>query len=127
MLGLLYRIAHKLAPPCLCQLFEREFRARSAIQTRGAELYHNVQFKTFISIPCSGRHTETLRRSCFGLTTVWNLLPAEVVLSNSVKLFRLKLQFAFIARAEFGDMWEGFFEEARTMPIRKFQQYFRSP
>ena len=51
MLGLLYRIAHQLAPECLCQLFEREHRLRNGLPTRAAEFRHNLRFKEFISIP----------------------------------------------------------------------------
>ena len=124
MLGLLYRVAHNLAPECLCRLFAREHRVREGLPTRGAELQHDLRFKEFISIPSSGRHTETIRRSCFGLTTLWNLLPTSVVYSNSVKLFQRKLQLALIVRAKSGSEWESFFEDARTMPIRKFQRFF---
>ncbi len=124
MLGLLYRVAHNLAPECLCQLFERENRIREGVPTRGAELRHDLRFKEFISIPSSGRHTDTLRRSCFGLTTLWNLLPVHVVCSNSVKLFQRKLQLALSVRAKSGVEFENFFEEARLMPIRQFQSFF---
>ena len=124
MLGLLYRIAHKIAPPCLCQLFEREHRIRTGIPTRGAELLHDLQFKTFIAIPSSGRHTDTIRRSCFGLCTLWNMLPANIVHSNSVKLFQRKLQLALISYAESNATWEKFFEEARHMPVYQVQRLF---
>ena len=87
MLGLLYKIAHNIAPPCLCELFDREDRIRTGIPTIGAELHHGLQFKTFISLPSSGRHTDTIRCSCFWLTTVWNMLPANAMNSKSVKLF----------------------------------------
>lgn len=33
MLGLVYRIAHQLAPDCLCRLFEREHRLRDGLLT----------------------------------------------------------------------------------------------
>ena len=106
------------------QLFEREHRIRTGIPTRGAELFHDLQFKIFIAIPYSGRHTDTIRRSCFCLCTLWNMLPANIVHSNSVKLFQRKLQLALISYTESNATWEKFFEEARHMLVYQVQKLF---
>ena len=46
-------------------------------------------------------------RSALGLTTVYNLLPAEVVLQDTVRDFQTKLQEILVERATAGcDDWQ---------------------
>ncbi len=80
-----------------------------------------MQFKELVTI---GGHTEVFKRSCFGLLTIWNMLPEDVVHSRSVKSFQRSLQNALIVRAQSQEDFESFFENARQMPISRFQRFF---
>ena len=119
MLGLLYRIAMGLAPQPLSELFRRVEGFRGS--TRSAERRHRFQFAEF---GLMGGRTEHFRHSCFGLLTVWNMLPSEVVNCGSIKLFQRKLQNAVIARSFADESFETFFEQARRMRVPVFQQHF---
>ena len=120
MLGLIYRIAHGNAPASLSELFPR--RNYRALPTRGAR--HDLQFVDFIG---QGGHTEVFRKSCFGLITIWNILPESVARSKSVKIFQRKLQDAAFtwAKRNCDSDWQHLFtREARTMPMYVFQRLF---
>ena len=107
---------------CVCDLFERESRELHGIlsRTRGATRRHDMQFKELVTI---GGHTEVFKRSCFGLLTIWNMLPEDVVRSRSVKSFQRSLQNALVVRAQSREDFESFFEDARQMPISRFQRF----
>ena len=123
MFGLMYRIAHGLAPKCLCDLLPKKLEARLP-SLRGER--HDLQFQDFMML---GGHTNILRRSCFGLVTVWNMLPMKVVRAKSVKICQRDIQSAVLsfclennARCE----WHDFFSSnARTMPMYVFQKWFQ--
>ena len=121
MLGLLYRIAHGLAPSSLSALFPRQVSRHFA--TRGAK--HDVSFVDYIG---HGGHTDYFRRSCFGLVTVWNMLPVDVARAKTVKICQRRLQeacFIWASRNQEVD-WSHFFStQARTMPLYLFQRLFR--
>ncbi len=121
MLGLLYKVATGKAPPPLQDLFTRVDKAPNTSCTRTAIRRHKLQFSEFGSI---GGHTETFRRSCFGLVTVWNMLPPSAVHCGSIKLFQRKLQAAVVSRAQsYGD-FALFFDDARRMTVKTFQSHF---
>ena len=126
MLGLIHRVCHGLAPAPLADLFTaRQWsRPSSAITTKSSRLRHGRQLTDFVGM---GGHTETLRRSCFGLVTIWNLLPPIVVDSKTTKQCQRSLQKSLLNRAKaFPDSrWQHFFlEDARVMPIHAFQRLF---
>ena len=123
MLGFLYRVVHGFAPACLCQLFAQDLRVRESFGTRRSHIEHDFRL---MEMAHYGGHTETFRRSVFGLITVWNMLPVDVVRSPSVKTFQRRLQAALAVRAAAGKDWEGFFDEARRMPAHRFQQFLQT-
>ena len=84
MLGLLYHITHGLAPRQLCELFLFEQRNRR-YTTRWEIRRHDMQFLE------PRFRTDTLQRSIFGLTVIWNLLPSWDVHLSSVKKFQRAL------------------------------------
>ncbi len=74
-----------------------------------------------------GGHTETLRRSCYGLVTVWNLLPKEAAAAKTTKTCQRLLQKAVLRRAQRapGTNWQRFLAmDAKVMPIHTFQRLF---
>ena len=126
MLGLLHRVSHGRAPGPLQDLLGGSRRARPARArgTRDSLLRHDRQMSDYIS---RGGHTEVLRRSTFGLVTVWNALPAWVVDTTSTKTFQRLLQQCLINRAvnNADTDWPHFFlTDARVMTSRTFQQLF---
>ncbi len=122
MLGLLYRIAMRQAPTPLCELFQREDRVRTGhATTRGFVRRHPLQLREATAM---GGHTETFRRSLFGLVTVWNMVPKSVVLSGSIHSFQRGLQDAVRRRALVTTEFETFFADAMRMTVQTFQSYF---
>ena len=121
MLGLLYRIAHGLAPNALAALFPRQIER--SFPTRGAR--HDLQFLDFVQ---QGGHTEVFRRSCFGLATIWNMLPMVIARAKSVKDCQKRVQSTCLTWAQSNpdkDWTHFLFKGARRMPLYKFQSLFR--
>ena len=87
MLGLLYRIAHGLPPNALSRLFPLDFARQ--LPTRGNR--HELQFKDVVQ---QGGHTDVYRRSCFGVATIWNMLPVDVAHAKTVKICQKRIQAA---------------------------------
>ena len=87
MLGLLHRVQLGTAPKPLADFFPP---ARSSLYDFAPNISppHNRQFQCNIA----PRSSAMLSRSLFGLTRVYNHLPADVVYASSVKLFQSKLQ-----------------------------------
>ncbi len=126
MLGLLHRVCHGYAPRPLAELFEPKSSSQQMFQpdTRGHRVRHGKQLVDFIGM---GGHTETLRRSCYGLVTVWNLLPKEAAAAKTTKTCQRLLQKAVLRRAQRapGTNWQRFLAtEAKVMPIHTFQRLF---
>ena len=126
MLGLLHRVSHGRAPDPPADLLTGAAHARPAhsASTRSVHLRHDRQMLEYVS---RGGHTEALRRSTFGLITVWNLLPPYVANAQATKTYQRHLQHGMINRAkQFPDSdWPHFFSsDARTMPINTFHQLF---
>ena len=88
MLGLLYRCAHKLAPPQLCDLFTFADTPLHQYPTSSVVGRHLLYFVDLID----GSHTQWLVRSVFGLVRFWNALPSDVVLQCSVGNLQTILQ-----------------------------------
>ena len=121
MLILLFRIAHGTAPRCLCSLFSRKY-IRSGFSTRAELLRHPLQFYEFSEV---GGHTETYRRSAFGLVTIWNMLPFFVVEAANTGILRNYLMKALMKYSDSGiSEWENFFWSARQMTVPDFQRWF---
>ena len=127
MLGLLHRASHGRAPDPLMDLLlagDRHHRGPNTAVTRGARVRHERQMAEYIS---RGGHTETLRRSCFGLATVWNMLPPTVADTKTTKICQRKLQQCLVRRAlrDPDSDWQHFFlTDARVMPVHTFQRLF---
>ncbi len=120
MLGLLYRIAHGHAPSALCELFPK--RSSSVLPTRGSR--HDLQFVDYIG---HGGHTDVFRQSCFGLVTIWNMLPVDVARAKSVKICQRRLQDACFVWAERNSEYDWshlLSSQARMMPLYVFQKLF---
>ena len=89
MLGVIHRAALKKGPEhfhCYFSLDEEHTRPGTRLQSRRAK--HGRQLKEYRA----GTHLNVLRRSVFGLVTVYNLLPAWVVQLKDVKDFQYALQ-----------------------------------
>ena len=129
MLGLLHRASHGRAPAPLSELLQsghQPARGLFAMSTRGA-VRHNRQLPEYLSRMSQGAHTETLRRSCFGLVTIWNMLPTDVANSKRTKTCQRCLQQCLTQRAlQAPDSdWQHFFlHDARVMPVHIFQRLF---
>ncbi len=127
MLGLVHRASHGRAPRPLVDLLSagpRHVRPADTSVTRGILRRHDRQMPECVS---RGGHTETLRRSCFGLITVWNLLPTEVANAKLTKTCQKLLQKCLVQRALRApdSDWQHFFlKDARVMPISAFQRLF---
>ena len=121
MLGFLFRIAHSLAPNALAALFPRQIER--SFPTRGAR--HGLQFQDFVQ---QGGHTEVFRRSCFGLATIWNMLPMDIARAKSVKDCQKRIQLACLTWAQSNPDkdWAHFLlKDARRMLLYQFQSLFR--
>ena len=70
--------------------------------------------------------TDVFKRSAFGLTAVYNLLPAHVVASESVKAFQSLLQKALRKAAHLGiNNWQRLFApDHRSLGVVAFQRLF---
>ena len=122
MLGFLYRVAHGLVPLALSELFPR--RVSRILTSRGER--HNLQFVDFTGL---GGHTDVFKRSCFGLITVWNMLPTDVVHAKSVRISQRLIQEASLVWARQHHEqheWHRFLSTtARVTPLYVFQRLFR--
>ena len=88
MLGFLHRIALGEVSLQIAELFP--FQAVSA-DRRPTRLQIRRHARQFV-VPVF--RTDVLKRSVFGLTVIYNLLPARVVAETTVKTFQSKLQSA---------------------------------
>ena len=122
MIGMLHRITSGTAPSELAKLFVPVNR-RTGFGTRNLEVRHERQLREFVSGGC---HTETCRRSAFGLVTVWNMLPGDVVMSKSTKVVQRRLQDALRNHMESGQRnWQTLCaNSARRMTPVRFQSLF---
>ena len=106
----LYRIAGRHSPDCICAMFPFKGPLQYAGDLRGLSRRHAWQFKEAIDIGGS-RHTDAFGRSAVGLTNELNKLPDDVVSLHSVKVFQQRLQYAFRRRmhesSDVGDFFAG--------------------
>ncbi len=129
MLGLLHRASHGRAPaPLTTLLLSGQQPARSGIaMSLRAGSRHDRQIPEFLSRASRGAHTDVLRRSCFGLATVWNMLPTTVANTKLTKTCQRCLQQCLTRRAQQApdSDWQHFFlTGARVMPVYIFQRLF---
>ena len=80
MLGLIFKSVHGTAHEDLQSLFPRQFGPAHSCGTRLQIQRHQLQLEE----DRPGTHHALLRRSVFGLTRIWNRLPAQVVQAKSV-------------------------------------------
>ena len=85
LLGFLHRVRLGLAPAHLARLFPLDFTdlRRSVRQAR-----HDHRFL----VDTSGCQLEIFKRSVFGLTRIYNILPERIVVLSSVSAFQSGLQ-----------------------------------
>ena len=127
MLGLIHRTSHGRAPAPLADLLTTgplHQRSATTAVTRGASVRHGRQMPEYFS---RGGHTVTLRRSCFGLITVWNMVPTKVANTKLTKTCQRHLQHCLVRRALLApdSDWQHFFlSDARVMPVHTFQRLF---
>ena len=83
---------------------------------------HNRQLQT----PCSRSSTEQMKRSLFGVARCYNLLPQDLVDTNSVKLFQRRLQWGLRKCADSGlEDWKLLFSDVwRRGPRQNFDVHF---
>ena len=104
MLGLIHRTVLKKGPAQFQHYFALQTRAKRA-NTRGEarKEEHGKQLQDFRE----RSHLNVVRRSALGLVAVYNLLPAQVVHSTTVKDFQVQLQELVKQRAAGGcEDWE---------------------
>ena len=127
MLGLLHRIILIDAPPVLVALFRfADPRPAEASAPRRYSPWllhrHKKQLKE------QTINTDILRRSLFGLTYIYNLLPQSTIDLSSVRQFQSALQRALRSTTSLRlPNWEYLFSH-RLRPVRDvhFQRYFDS-
>ena len=123
MLGLLHRVVLGEVSEQLRALFPiRPFTTDTTRPTTRLDVRrHKFQFvePTF--------HTDVLKRSIFGLTVVYNLLPSKVVESKSIKSFQSLLQLALRRAAANGiENWQRIFApDWRPLRAAALQALFR--
>lgn len=89
MLGVLFKVSHKKAPPPVCALFKPYGRgALTAYRFVSAEVFHSFALHD----PIEPTHPVMLKRSLFGLIAIYNRLPQELVEVESTQSFQRKLQ-----------------------------------
>ena len=121
MLGLLHRVILGDVSPQLRALFPlAPLNDSRRLPTRLGVRRHRYQLQE------PSFHTDVLKRSIFGLTVVYNLLPAKIVASKSVKVFQSLLQAALRNAAENGiDNWQRVFApDVRPIRAVAFQGLF---
>lgn len=99
MLGIIHRSVLGKGPDHFRQFFRPKVAQQEA-RTRREKRRHRFQLE---DPQDSGRYTEFLRRSIFGLIGVYNLLPARVVEEASVSGFQSALQGMLIEQAQAGE------------------------
>ena len=82
----------------------------STVPTRISEVRHGRQLSEFGAI---GSHTELMSRSCFGLITVWIMLPS----SAAEATFKIYQRAKYVMASPDSEWQHLFAREARTMPI----------
>ena len=87
MLGLVHRAALRKGPPQFWEFFTKA-PDTAKVRTRLSHRRHTEQLVE----TRSGKFLELVRRSALGLVAVYNLLPGDVVATDSVKEFQRKLQ-----------------------------------
>ena len=98
MLGFIFKCVHKLAPNRCCELFELKETVPTHSLT-GMPIdsrFQGSRNKFQLVDPVSFDASMLLKRSIFGLVSVWNALPQDVVVHKTVKNF----QKALTARAK---------------------------
>ena len=103
MLGFLHRVRLGFAPTALSELFPLDVSdlRRSVRQARHSHLFF---------VDTSGSQLCTFKRSVFGLTRIYNILPHRIVSQKTVKDFQHELQNAVKVRARLGFMqWDALF------------------
>ena len=98
MLGLLHRTVLGKSPPHFRRFFRLAATKQTAHHTRQSAKRHPRQLQE----TRQGAFQELLRRSALGLVSVYNLLPAEVVLTDTVADFQAQLQALLKKRATAG-------------------------
>ena len=88
MLGLLHRVVTGTAPPPLQSLFPRAAAGTLFSHGFGQGPPHSKQ----LADPIVPGHGAVIKRSLFGLVSVYNKLPCSVVSCSSVKAFQSALQ-----------------------------------
>ena len=88
MLGVIHRAALGLGPVQLQRFFRR---AREGVVVARTRLQHRRHPRQLVEYR-DGQHTEYLKRSALGLVSVYNLLPATVVVVDCVSVFQGALQ-----------------------------------
>ncbi len=85
MLGVIHRTLLGQGPPAFREYFRLD---TSQLRRSDRQCRHNRQ----VVAQFPGRNHETFRRSAFGLTWIYNMLPESVVQSTSVHEFQHNLQ-----------------------------------
>ena len=88
MLGLLHKISLGVAPKPLLDLFSTTPRTLQSFGFATDRSRHTRQLHD----PVEHSHPPIIKRSLFGLVSVYNQLPQSVVSATSVKTFQSKLQ-----------------------------------
>ena len=88
MLGLIHRTVLGKGPEHFATFFFPATAATHRFRTRRASRVHSRQIQEHLS----GRFLDVVKRSCLGLASVYNILPAEIVSANSLKCFQGRLQ-----------------------------------
>ena len=88
MLAIIHRTVLQQGPPA----FSAFIRVCDPTSLRRSERHRRRTSRVLVEYRNTGSKLETMRRSLLGLISVYNLLPEEIVRSNSVKMFQSSLQ-----------------------------------
>ena len=88
MLAIIHRTVLQQGP----EAFSAFIRVRDPTSLRRSERHRRRTSRVLVEYRNTGSKLETMRRSLLGLISVYNLLPEEIVRSNSVKMFQSSLQ-----------------------------------
>merc|ERR1712217_162531 len=94
MLALLHRIALRVAPPQLIELFPLASPRHRNTRSSATRHFPRLLERSF--------HSDVFKRSLYGLVFIYHLLPDVVVQATSIKIFQHKLQKALLLAAKDG-------------------------
>ena len=114
MLGFIHKTVLGTARPEICELFPRELAKGTPYGTRLSSRRHTKQ----LIERCDGTQTLQFYRSAFGLVSIYNVLPQDVVDKPSASSFQSALTEAARDCCRGGGAWQSFYSTRGRLGTR---------